>query len=164
MPLSRLPFPSFSLILTAANGDPLLLMQDFNPAPTNIEVSLHLPQLSGIVTAPTLLQPADDDPLMHTVDTRFQGQLAYQAHYATEGGKSGDESDGNQSETGTVYEPCPVGFAHEPHAFGESGHARRRRRPTRCRSPSLLNRLNMKFSAIWRKLRCLGASILCRNF
>ncbi|RXW24250.1 hypothetical protein EST38_g1612 [Candolleomyces aberdarensis] len=83
MTLSRLPFPSFSLSLTAANGDPLLLMQDFNPAPTNIEVSLHLPQLSGIVTTPTLLQPADNDPLMQTVDTRFQGQLAYQARYAT---------------------------------------------------------------------------------
>ncbi|RXW12213.1 hypothetical protein EST38_g13641 [Candolleomyces aberdarensis] len=82
MPLSRLPLPSFSLILTAANGDPLLMMQDFNPAPTSVQVNLQLPQLSAFVTAPTLLQPGDHDPLMQTLDTRFQGQLAYQVRYA----------------------------------------------------------------------------------
>jgi hypothetical protein len=62
--MPRLPFPSFSLVLTAANGDPLLTMQDFNPAPTSVEVNLQFPQLSGIVTPPTLLQPMDHDPLM----------------------------------------------------------------------------------------------------
>ncbi|RXW24248.1 hypothetical protein EST38_g1610 [Candolleomyces aberdarensis] len=161
MPPSRLPFPSFSLVLTAANGDALLTMQDFNPAPTSVEVSLQLPQLSAIVTTPTLLQPPDSDPLMQTVDTRFQGQFAYQARYATDAGKPSDEDNDNQSDIGTVYEPCPVALAHELHAFGESAHTRRPRHYRRRNSPSLLNRLGMKLSAFWRKLRYLGASILC---
>ncbi|RXW13855.1 hypothetical protein EST38_g12003 [Candolleomyces aberdarensis] len=162
MPPCRLPLPSFSLVLTAANGDPLLKMQDFNPAPTSVQINLQLPQLSAIMTAPTLLQPSDRDPLMQTIDTRFQGQLAYQARYATDAGKPSGEDDDNQSETGTMYEPSPVGLAHELHVLGQSGRTRRPRRlPTRSRSPSLLNRLHMKFSAFWRKLRRLGASILC---
>ncbi|RXW24234.1 hypothetical protein EST38_g1603 [Candolleomyces aberdarensis] len=162
MPPSRVPLPSFSLVLTAANGDPLLRMQDFNPAPTSVEVNLQLPQLSAVMTAPTLLQPSDHDPLMQTIDTRLQGQLAYQARYATDAGKPSGEDDDNQSEIGTIYEPYPAGLAHELHALGQPGHTRRLRRlPTRGRSPSLLNRLKMKFSALWRKLRRLGALILC---
>ncbi|KAJ2922312.1 hypothetical protein H1R20_g14786, partial [Candolleomyces eurysporus] len=162
MPPSRLPLPSFSLVLTTANGDPLLMMQDFNPAPTSVEVNLQLPQLSAIMTAPTLLQRSDHDPLMQTIDTRFQGSLAYQARYATDAGKPTGEDDGNQSEIGTVYEPYPVGLARELHALGQSEHTRRLQRlPTRGQSPSLLSRLKLKFSTFWRKLRRLGASILC---
>ncbi|KAJ2932471.1 hypothetical protein H1R20_g4617, partial [Candolleomyces eurysporus] len=164
MPLSRLPLPSFSLVLTATNGDPLLMMQDFNPAPTSVQVNLQLPQLSAFVTAPTLLQPSDHDPLMQTLDTRFQGQLAYQARYATEAGKLRGEDDDNQSETGTIYEPYPVGLAQGLHASGEHGPTHRRQRPpTRRKSPNLPRHLNMKFSAFWRKLRRLGASVLCNN-
>ncbi|KAJ2929673.1 hypothetical protein H1R20_g7419, partial [Candolleomyces eurysporus] len=143
MPPSRLPSPSFSLVLTAANGHPLLMMQDFNPALTSIEVNLQFPPLGA--TAPTLLQPSDHDPLMQTTDTRFQGQLAYQARYATNAGKPSGEDDDNQSEIGKVYEPYPISLAHELHALGQSGHTHRLRcLPTRGQSPSLLNRLKLK--------------------
>ncbi|KAJ2918250.1 hypothetical protein MD484_g2178, partial [Candolleomyces efflorescens] len=161
MPLSRLPLPSFSLVLTAANGDPLLTMEDFNPALSSVELNLQLPQLSGIVTPPTLLQPRDHDPLMHSVDTRFQGQLAYKARYATEAGNPKNEDDDDRSETGTVYEPYPGGLAN---ALRESDPTRRpQRRPARGKSPGLLNRLNVKFSTLWRKIYRLGASIFYKN-
>ena len=67
----------------------------------------------------------------------------------TEAGKPSGEDEDNQSETGTVFEPYPVGHAHELHALGGSGRTRRlRRRPTRGNSPGLLNRLNMKVSQL----------------
>ncbi|KAJ2918208.1 hypothetical protein MD484_g2167, partial [Candolleomyces efflorescens] len=162
MPLSRLPLPSFSLVLTGANGHPLLAMQDFNSGATNVEVSVQLPQLNAIMDAPTLLQPNDNDPLMQTLDTRFQGQLSYSARYATDARKSNDEDDGETwSETGTIFEPSAVGPVYELQPLGETRRARRH--PARGTSPGLLRRLNMKFSAFWRRLRCLGALVLCRH-
>jgi hypothetical protein len=56
-----------------------------------------------------------------------------------------DSNDG--SETGTVFEPSPVGPVYELQPLGETGRARRpRRRPSRGRFPGLLRRLNMKVS------------------
>lgn len=74
MPLSRLPLPSFSLVLTCdppdGSGPPVevLVMKDWAHA-SRREVHLNL-------------QPKDDDPLMKTVDTRFAGSVAYDVVYS----------------------------------------------------------------------------------
>ena len=69
--------------------------------------------------------------------------------YQTEAGKPSGEDEDNQSETGTVFEPYPVGLTHELQSLGESRLTRRpRRRPTRGNSPGLLKRLNMKVSQL----------------
>ncbi|TEB29501.1 hypothetical protein FA13DRAFT_646172 [Coprinellus micaceus] len=72
MSLSRLPLPSFSIVLTRPDesGAPveLLNLKDFQRASRR---ELHLN-----------LQPKDEDPLMKTIDTRFSGSLTYDVDYA----------------------------------------------------------------------------------
>ncbi|TEB29467.1 hypothetical protein FA13DRAFT_1793149 [Coprinellus micaceus] len=74
MSLSRLPLPSFSIVLTRPDesGAPveLLNLKDFQRASRR---ELHLN-----------LQPKDEDPLMKTIDTRFSGSLTYDVDYADE--------------------------------------------------------------------------------
>ena len=72
MSLSRLPLPSFSIVLTRpdASGAPveLLNLKDFQRASRR---ELHVS-----------LQPKEGDPLMKTIDTRFASSLVYDVDYA----------------------------------------------------------------------------------
>ena len=72
--------PEFSLVLTSIeeDGAPVEVFALKDPRKA-LRRQVHI-NLSRSRTKPKL-QPANDDPLMKTVDTRFAGSLAYDAEY-----------------------------------------------------------------------------------
>ncbi|KAJ3514765.1 hypothetical protein NMY22_g14635 [Coprinellus aureogranulatus] len=75
MPLSRLPLPSLSVVLTSSSLDGPVELFNMTDSGHALRREIHLNT-----------QPKDDDPLMKTLDTRFAGSFAYSATYTTDKG------------------------------------------------------------------------------